>query len=166
MYMSFGKSIYVMPSGQDIFYKLFLGDMIFRDSCYNCKYTSLKRYSDITIADFNAVKKVNPDFDNTNGVSMMMINSSKGRQFLENVENIKIEKSDITKVLQPQLKHPVKKPEKSDIFWNEYYNSGFKRAVQKTFGCIPKTEKVIKAEKLLNRLHIFKPILKLIKIIK
>ena len=166
VYAKFNKIIYVMPSGKDIFFKLFLNDVIFRHSCYNCKYTKLKRYSDITIGDYHSVKKVNPEFNTKNGVSMIIVNSEKGKTLLDKVNDLYFEKSDITKVLQPQLKHPAKRPTKYDIFWNEYYKNGFVSASQKLYDCMPLLEKIIQTEKLLNTLHIFTPLLKLIKNLK
>lgn len=43
---------YFSRSGHDVFYKFFLKNYHLRPSCYDCKYTSLKRSSDITLGDF------------------------------------------------------------------------------------------------------------------
>ena len=36
---------------QDLYYKLFMDGMSFRESCYNCKYANLRRLGDFTFGD-------------------------------------------------------------------------------------------------------------------
>lgn len=53
-----------------------------RPSCHNCRFKGEERFSDITLADFWGLKWKNPAFGEEqmkNGVSLIMINSEKGR---------------------------------------------------------------------------------------
>ena len=114
----------MMPSA-DIYYKSFLGNYISRDSCYACPYTSTSRVSDITMGD--AWGSTAEEMDSSHGISTLLVNTSKGLQTIELVkESITIKPVDIHNRLQPQLKHPAKKPEKYDQWWKMYNNRGLK----------------------------------------
>ena len=60
------------------FRNLFYGHNILRPSCHKCNYANIHRPADITIADFWGIEKVNPDFLDENGVSLVIINNEKG----------------------------------------------------------------------------------------
>ncbi|MBQ4571481.1 MAG: Coenzyme F420 hydrogenase/dehydrogenase, beta subunit C-terminal domain [Bacilli bacterium] len=63
---------------QSTFYNAFKKYLIFRESCYNCKYSTLNRTSDITLADFWGVEKYGFPGNVDEGVSMIITNSCKG----------------------------------------------------------------------------------------
>ena len=54
-----------------------------RPSCYDCKFKSFPRISDITLADFWGLQKFDPTMDKDLGTSLVMINSKKGESFFE-----------------------------------------------------------------------------------
>ena len=60
------------------YYNAYCKQLVCRDSCYDCKFATRERCGDITIADFHTVKKYFPDIDRFAGVSMMLVNTSKG----------------------------------------------------------------------------------------
>ena len=62
----------------DPYYASFLRCEIFRESCYKCKYANMYRIGDITIGDFWGIKKYYPDYDDSKGVSAIIINTAKG----------------------------------------------------------------------------------------
>lgn len=68
------------------YYHYFLDSEIYRDSCYNCKYTNLHRPADFTLGDFWGVEKIKPDFNINNGCSLLLVNSSKGEQLLNSMD--------------------------------------------------------------------------------
>ena len=59
-----------------------------RPSCYECKFKDLPRKSDITLADFWGIEKINPRLDNNQGTSLVLLNSEKGKEFFKKLENI------------------------------------------------------------------------------
>ena len=66
------------------FYSLFFSaQTIMRPSCYQCKFTNIKRPSDITIADYWGIEKYMPEFADSKGVSLLLINSPKGNLLFE-----------------------------------------------------------------------------------
>lgn len=54
-----------------------------RPSCYECKFKGFPRISDISLADFWGIEKVDITMDKDLGTSLVMINSRKGVAFFE-----------------------------------------------------------------------------------
>lgn len=70
----------------DPYYAYFLQGYTYRECCYRCHYTHTERSADITIADYWGIEKYHPDFYNTKGVSLMLVNTRKGMRFWSQVE--------------------------------------------------------------------------------
>ena len=69
--------------------ELFYTNLALRPSCYECNYSNLNRISDITIGDFWGIEKVDKKFKVSDGVSLCIVNSEKGKKLFENIkENI------------------------------------------------------------------------------
>ncbi|MBQ8837136.1 MAG: Coenzyme F420 hydrogenase/dehydrogenase, beta subunit C-terminal domain [Clostridia bacterium] len=68
---------------KDIFFQGFLANLFLRPSCHNCFFKSINRNSDITLADFWGVEKTLPEMFDERGVSLVLVNSRKGRELLE-----------------------------------------------------------------------------------
>lgn len=84
----------------DLFMQAFLRNVSLRPSCYSCKFKSLHRISDITLADFWGIQHVYPDMDDDKGTSLVFANSAKGRAvFNEIKEYMTYKKVDIDKAL-------------------------------------------------------------------
>ena len=62
----------------DNFARLFGSRLIARPSCYSCKFTNTNRCSDITIGDYWGIEKSIPNFEDSLGVSLVLINNSRG----------------------------------------------------------------------------------------
>ncbi len=115
---------------------LFYSHNILRPACYNCKYTNFHRPSDITIADFWGIEKVQPDFDDNRGVSLFLINSLKGEKLFESIKkDLNYIRSNITDCLQPQLQYPVSMPLTREKFWKDYYSYGYDHVIKYYAGC-------------------------------
>lgn len=123
---------YIMNSNKDKFYFLFLKNYILRESCYNCHFSNTNRVADITMGDFWGISKTIKDFDDGKGVSLVIINSKKGLETYEKVqEKFYCRESNIKDCLQPNLEHPTIKPNGVDTFWCTYHKNGFKKSVSK-----------------------------------
>lgn len=70
---------------QDLYMRAFLKDVCLRPSCYACRFKSLHRQSDITLADFWGIQRVLPEMDDDKGTSLIFTNSDKGRLMLEQI---------------------------------------------------------------------------------
>ena len=63
----------------------FMYAMTYRCSCYNCPFSRLSRQSDITLADYWGVKEFFPQLDSSKGVSLVLVNTEKGKGFWNEV---------------------------------------------------------------------------------
>lgn len=72
-------------AGDNIYMNGFLKDLYLRPSCYDCKFKTLKRASDITLADFWGIDKVLPEMYDKKGVSLCWTSSKKGSDILAEV---------------------------------------------------------------------------------
>ncbi len=57
-----------------------------RPSCYDCKFKGYPRISDITLADFWGIDKIDKKLEKNLGTSLVMINSKKGEKYFEEVK--------------------------------------------------------------------------------
>ena len=102
----------------DLFYK----HIMFRESCGKCHFCNTKRPSDITLGDFWGWEKTDPDFNKDNkGVSMILVNTEKGRDLFEKVkERMTVVPAKLEDCLQPNLQHPSVIHPKRAVFESEY----------------------------------------------
>lgn len=72
----------------DYFLKSFFDDICSRPSCYNCKFKTAKRASDLTVFDCWNISRYVPELtDDDKGYTSVFIQSEKGRQLLNAVKN-------------------------------------------------------------------------------
>jgi len=62
-----------------------------RLSCYNCFSKPFKSDSDITIGDYWGIEKLLPEFDDDTGISLVMVNTEKGKKIYGCLNKIDIE---------------------------------------------------------------------------
>lgn len=127
------KIIYQTTSS---YFNLFINGGIHRESCYNCQFTGLNRISDITIADCwgieieypNLLKQNGGTLDKDKGISLVLINTNKGKEILEKIkENLIIENIDITKLKKHNgpLRYPIKLNDTSKQYLPIYEKFGY-----------------------------------------
>lgn len=117
----------------DTYTNLFYKHIMFRHSCQICHYTNATRPSDITIADFWGWEKVDTDINKDDkGVSLVLINSTKGKELFENIKNcINFIKTEIGLAMQPNLQQPsAMSPQRMD-FENDYKLKGAEYVLRK-----------------------------------
>ena len=112
---------------EEIFTKLFYRHFILRPSCFQCIYTNMLRPSDITLADYWGIDEMNPAFNDDKGVSLILINTEKGKLLFEQVNN-RLDSIDCTNhsFIHPNLKKPTEYPKEYDQFWRDYLSKGFR----------------------------------------
>ena len=121
---------FTFENGKEIFRRtsnrLYFTGISMRESCANCKFTNLKRVSDITVGDFWGVPKDSPYEKDKKGYSLALINSAKGLALFDKVKDIfYVEESNTVDCLQPQLQHPSKLSPLHRNFAEEYKRNGF-----------------------------------------
>lgn len=106
---------------------LFYQHIMFRHSCGVCHFTNLNRPSDMTMADFWGWEKNVPGFnDDNNGVSLVFLNTKKGKDIFEKVNwKLNIIEVNINNCSQPNLKHPSIAHSCRMTFERDYAQYGF-----------------------------------------
>lgn len=77
---------YLQQSYKDIYSKAFIQNISLRKSCYNCKFKTVNRNSDITMGDLWGIKTILPLITDDKGVSVAFIQSEKGNYLLEQIK--------------------------------------------------------------------------------
>ena len=118
-----------------VFRVLFYGHNILRPSCYECPFKSTMHPGDITIADYWGIAKAAPEFDDNKGVSLVLINNCKGKEFFDSIENdVNRVDTKIEDSMQQPLIGPFPKPIEREQFWKDFYNRSFNYIAKKYGG--------------------------------
>jgi Coenzyme F420 hydrogenase/dehydrogenase, beta subunit C terminus. len=106
-----------------------------RPACYSCKFKGFPRVGDITLGDYwvNGGEKI---FSDNTGTSVIIINSKKGKEFLDGINNIKKMKISLESILpgNPALTEPLPKEKinRTD-FYDRIENEDFIKVVSSLF---------------------------------
>ena len=129
-------SSFVLEDGKIITsdrYNLAFGlSYINRRSCDICHFTNFKRPSDITLGDFWGLKKLNSSLDSENkGVSLVLINSDKGKRIFESIQKeLVFFESNTLECKQPNLESPTTPSPNRDAFERIFLSKGYYAAIQ------------------------------------
>jgi coenzyme F420-reducing hydrogenase beta subunit len=81
------SQIIISPSSKDPFLNGFLNSVFLRKSCYECRFASIHRKSDLTLGDFWGIGNEYPfEFPKNQGISLVLINSEKGKRLFSEIE--------------------------------------------------------------------------------
>lgn len=118
---------YTLPE-KDCFFNNYNSGIILRQSCYECKYAKTKREGDITLADFWGIEKYYPKIKTDKGVSVIILNTIKGKKIFENVKpNIDYMTSKIEYIVKENgnIAKPSNKPVERDKLFEDLRKNGF-----------------------------------------
>jgi coenzyme F420-reducing hydrogenase beta subunit len=125
---------YIGKYYSDPYIRGFLRDNFLRPSCYDCKFTNLKRMGDITIADYWGYK--GGDKEDTNfeelGVSLAIVNTKNGQElFNECKKNLIFFKKNIKNALNTNksLSKPFSVPLTREAFWKDFNDLTFEEVI-------------------------------------
>ena len=116
------------------FKNLFYRHNILRPSCYNCNYANIHRPGDITIADFWGVDEIAPDFYDKNGVSLIIINNLKGKEWFEAVKkDFNLVDCSIENCIKYTytLNQPTPEGKHRKEFWEDYESIDFEKIIER-----------------------------------
>ena len=109
-----------LESYKSSYYSLFLKGLLFRESCYECKYATSKRVGDITICDFWGIEDEYPEIESAfkkkgaKAISGVLVNTELGEVYYREIEkklmSVEVTLESIRKN-NPQLNHPFMKNE-------------------------------------------------------
>lgn len=131
-------------SFEDPYFRMFNSNFCLRPSCYNCKAKGGARSADISLGDFWHIRDVIPSFDDNKGVSMVMLNTQRGKEFFEKIKDrlvIADTMVDYHTALKcnPAINGSMKKPLQRDDFYIDVDLLDFNELEKKY---IPKTLKI------------------------
>ena len=135
-----------------------------RLSCYDCKYKSINRVSDLTIGDFWGVEKYHKNFKPRDGVSLIAINTDAGERLFHLVkDDLIVEKSEIQYAIEKNSlvneisEGHVKAPDNRDAFFRTIREDGWEKADLEFLGARKKLLQKQKIRRLFRKLrHIMK----------
>lgn len=76
---------YVGDKAHDLFLGTFSKGGYLRESCYSCVHKAFPRSSDLTLGDFQEIDAIDPALNRRSGISMVKINTEKGRRLFDEV---------------------------------------------------------------------------------
>lgn len=127
--------IYQKDKTKDTYFSAFYANMISRNSCYDCKYAKGSRISDITIADFWGLKKLNNIDKMSNRPSLILINTNRGLKYFNEIKQYLIyEERDVQEGIKGngRLNNPPGKNIKARIFQFLYPICGLDKSINFT----------------------------------
>lgn len=107
----------------DPYYSAFMKCTTYRESCYNCKYANAERVGDISLADFWGIEKFDPKFYDKNGVSLILVNSERGKkEWIELSKQLDYIPStlELAKEYNKNLSSPSKRPKERDNIFDGF----------------------------------------------
>lgn len=110
----------------DTYLTMFFKGLTNRPSCYHCKFTKPVRSGDITIGDYWNVQSVNPDFEDSLGVSCLLVNTEQGKRLFNKVRcSLNCLETELAPALQTCMVRNVTEPKNRQKFWMDYMKYGF-----------------------------------------
>ncbi len=83
LYVAQSNKCYRASERKDLYYMAFNDNILFRESCFSCRYAILKRVGDLTIGDFWGLGKTTPFQYKTGGnISVVLVNTPQGQSLL------------------------------------------------------------------------------------
>ena len=81
--------------------KGFLSDLYLRPSCYGCQNKGENRFSDLTLADYWGVEERDPDMDDDQGTSVVLVHTEWGKKIWDEIAGLlKYKKADLAYIYQ------------------------------------------------------------------
>lgn len=131
----------------DPYYNAFLNCKTYREGCYSCRFANCNRQGDITLADFWGIEYINPKFYSKNGVSLVLVNTEKGKKLWKLLDNC-IDSADSTLEqavkMNKNLSAPSSRPDcRNGIY--EGFDGDFEKYVAQKLYVKPDIKRKIKA---------------------
>ena len=119
---------YSVEAGQDVYMQGFFANMTLRESCYSCRFKTVSRTADITLADYWGVEKYKPEMMDKNGTSAVVIHSLKGQQLFSKINGkMRGEEVSLDSILaynKPMVQSVAPHPRREQ-FWERAINQEF-----------------------------------------
>ncbi len=118
------------------YYKMFATRDCYRKACYYCQYNEIARVSDFTTGNYWGIENKSSVFDETLGVSMVLVNTERARRIFEElIPDMLVEERTIADAIQSNdalVKGSVL-PRKRDAIYACFAKKGFKVMFRKYY---------------------------------
>lgn len=119
------RVIYDRTLDNDEYMKAFFNGLIFRLSCFHCRFARRERISDVTCGDFWGLKS---NKLREKGISLVLLNTEKGKEIFNAIkDSIEFEERSLSEALEgnQQLNHPFPFSKRIKFFRYLYPLIGF-----------------------------------------
>lgn len=116
------------------FYYAYKKYLLAREGCYTCKYATIDRVSDISLADFWNIGKYDKKADVGEGISLVLVNTDKGGVLFGNISDKIRQKEysgDVAKSCNACLRKPTTKPKDYEAFRYDFEHLPMKELEEK-----------------------------------
>ncbi|MDE5599569.1 MAG: Coenzyme F420 hydrogenase/dehydrogenase, beta subunit C-terminal domain, partial [Ureaplasma sp.] len=136
--------------------------LIFRKSCYDCKFNGINRVGDITIADFWGVGQFDDPLKHnvSKGVSLVLVNNDKGSSIISSLDKVFKEKREIdeaTKLNGNIMRSSTYDNRRDEVIDSFLSNDKTLRQICQEFALIDRTPKAL-IERILTRINLYFPL--------
>lgn len=114
----------------------FMHSMTYRESCYTCKFASVPRQGDVSLADYWGARYYFPEFDTSEGVSLVLLNTEKGEKIWNNIKGSCMVRESTLKdasVYNGNLIHKTDRPVIRDDIYRRIHKYGYKAVAENDF---------------------------------
>lgn len=150
-----------VPAYRNIFHSWFGRHYMMRESCFNCPYRTISRYSDIVIGDFWGIENIEPTLDVKKGASVVIANSSRGETFLAdcNLTIKEINRNSALRVIKGYIDKTSNETKSMEIermkqFEKDYKSYSFVEMYKTMYPLVTPMQKIISS--ILFHLHLKK----------
>lgn len=129
---------YVYNYSLSSYLRPFLMGLLTRESCYKCPFSSLERPGDITLGDFFGYQITRPELAHKEGLSLILVNSSKGYELKTICGDAGVILTDITEYNvrmsgTRNLYKPTERPENRDVIYKSLHTKGIDYLIKTYF---------------------------------
>ena len=120
----------------DTYFRAFNGNILLRESCYQCRYVGAKRIADFTLADFWGVTDHYTDAEQREkGVSFLIVSTDKAKRIMHEISNLVIRPAKVQDAAcyNMALEKANSRPEARTNMYANIERYGFDRAVKKLY---------------------------------
>lgn len=114
----------------NMFFKVFLDNIILRQSCYSCPARKGRSGSDILLGDYWGINRYYPEFFSPDGVSMALAYTDKGVALLKSLDLDIIDFQYEQTCGNANIEYDEQKPNCRAEFFANYKNQGFSTVIQ------------------------------------
>ena len=119
---------------EDPWMRGFLREYFLREGCHSCRYTNTDRPADITLADYWGYRSRIGFRDDDKGISMVMLNSLKGREAFERIKlGLVFCETPIVEAVRgnPALSRCFAPSPLRAVFWEDFKAGGYAGTLKK-----------------------------------